>query len=490
MESTSRDLFRGYDCGPFYDEWMAEPGKARPEYRRIHERLARLPKPELIRRHDLAQRSFRNHGITFTVYQDDLGVEKLFPFDAFPRIISTRTWQRLEAGLKQRVQALNLFLEDLYHERRVIQDGVAPAEVVLSSRLFRRELVGFPFPRGIHCHIAGVDLIRDEKGEFHVLEDNLRTPSGVSYMLANRQVQKRVHPELFDGYRVRPVDGYPHQLLQNLRWLGQAISDDPTVVILTPGIYNSAYFEHVYLAKQMGIELVEGLDLMVDRDSVFMRTTRGLKPVHVIYRRVDDDYIDPLWSRHDSILGVPGLINAYRAGGVVLANAPGNGVADDKAVYALVPKLIRYYLDEAPILPNVPTFLCALEKDRRYVLEHLPQMVVKAVGESGGYGMMIGPAATHAEHERFRRRIEAHPREFIGQHVVGLSVQPTFDGRRLAARHQDLRPFVLSGEEITVTPGGLTRVALRPGSLVVNSSQGGGSRDTWVLAATREVADA
>jgi uncharacterized circularly permuted ATP-grasp superfamily protein len=482
-------LLADYSLTRVYDEMMAAGRQPRAEYARLYKRLAALPGAEMARRHDLAQRSFRNHGITFTVYQDDQGIEKIFPFDLVPRIIPARTWQRLEAGLQQRVHALNLFLEDIYGRRQILRDRAIPADIVLSSRLFRREMCGFPFPRGIHCHIAGIDLVRDEKGEFRVLEDNLRTPSGVSYMLANRQVLKRVFPELFGGYRVRPVDGYSHQLLMNLRWLARPEVEDPVVAILTPGIYNSAYFEHVYLAKQMGVELVEGSDLMVDRDRVFMRTTQGLRQVHVIYRRVDDDWLDPVQGRADSVLGTPGLLNAYRAGGVILANAPGNGVADDKAVYALVPSIIRYYMREDPILPNVQTFLCANDKERRHVLSRLREMVVKTVGESGGYGMLMGPTASNADVERFKRLIEAHPREFIAQPVVGLSVQAAFDGHSLVPRHQDLRPFVLTGERVTVVPGGLTRVALRKGSLIVNSSQGGGSRDTWVLAAEGEEAE-
>jgi uncharacterized circularly permuted ATP-grasp superfamily protein len=464
-------------------------GQPRIEYRRLHRVLSGLSRLDMAQRHDLAQRSFRNGGITFTVYQDDTGIEKIFPFDLVPRIVNARTWQRLESGLRQRAHALNLFLEDLYGPRRILRDGAVPAEVVLSSRLFRRELCGFPFPRGIHCHIGGIDLVRDQKGEFRVLEDNLRTPSGVSYMLANRQVLKRVFPELFTTYRVRPVEGYTQQLLTNLRWLARTRVEDPVVAILTPGIHNAAYFEHVYLAKQMGVELVEGSDLMVDGDRVFMRTTTGLRQVHVLYRRVDDDWLDPVHGRADSVLGTPGLMNAYRAGGVILANAPGNGVADDKAVYALVPRIIRYYLGEEPALANVTTYLCFVEDERRHVLEHLEEMVVKCVAESGGYGMMIGPVSSRAQRERFRRLIQADPRNYVAQPVVALSVQPVFDGRSLAPRHQDLRPFVLMGEEVTVTPGGLTRVALRKGSLVVNSSQGGGSRDTWVLAGEGELAE-
>ena len=469
-----------------YSELLAAPGQPRTAYQALYERVAGYDADEWGRRHELAQRAFRNHGITFTVYQDDRGIEKIFPFDLLPRVITARTWHRIESGLKQRVHALNLFLADLYDRRRVLTDRPELRDVVLSSALFRRELSGFSAPRGIHCHVAGIDLVADARGDFYVLEDNLRTPSGVSYVVANRQVLKRVFPELFSGYRVRPVERYFDQLLANLRWLAPTGVDDPTIVLLTPGIYNSAYFEHLYLAKQMGIELVEGSDLLVDADRVFMRTTRGLRPVHVIYRRLDDDYIDPLFGRPDSVLGVPGLINAYRAGGVALANGLGNGVADDKAVYAFVPELIRYYLGEEPVLPNVETFLCSREAERAYVLDHIEELVVKRVAESGGYGMLIGPAASKVEIETFKRRIQAHPRDYVAQPTLSLSVLPAFDGKRLVDRHQDLRPFVLSGPEITVNPGGLTRVALRPGSLVVNSSQGGGSRDTWVLATAGE----
>jgi len=425
---------------------------------------------------------FRNHGITFAVYPDAQGTEKVFPFDIIPRVISARTWRHLEAGLKQRLAALNLFLDDVYGRKLILHQGAIPPEIVLTSPQYLREIEGLPVPHGIHCHIAGIDLVRDHKGDFFVLEDNLRTPSGVSYVLANRHVMKRVVPDLFAGYPVRPVEGYVHELLRHLRWLAPARVDDPTVVLLTPGINNSAYYEHLYLAKQMGIELVEGTDLVVDQDYVFMRTTRGLKPVHVIYRRLDDDWLDPIFGRQESLVGVAGLVNAYRAGNVAVANALGNGVADDKAVYALVPKIIRYYLGEDPILPNVETYLCAFEADRRYVLEHLKDLVVKTVDESGGYGMLIGPESTKEEREEFARRIAERPRSFIAQPVVALSVQPIFEGGRLRRTHQDLRPFVLTGPEVYVTSGGLTRVALKEGSLVVNSSQGGGSRDTWVMA--------
>jgi uncharacterized circularly permuted ATP-grasp superfamily protein len=425
---------------------------------------------------------FRNHGITFAVYPDAQGTEKVFPFDIIPRVISAQTWRHLEAGLKQRLAALNLFLDDVYGRKLILKQRAIPPEIVLTSPQYLREIQGLQVPHGIHCHIAGSDLVRDHKGDFYVLEDNLRTPSGVSYVLANRHVMKRVLPDLFAGYPVRPVEGYVHELLRHLRWLAPKGVDDPTVVLLTPGINNSAYYEHLYLAKQMGIELVEGTDLVVDQDHVFMRTTRGLKGVDVIYRRLDDEWLDPIFGRQESLVGVAGLVNAYRAGNVAIANALGNGVADDKAVYALVPKIIRYYLDEDPILPNVQTYLCAIDDDRKYVLEHLEELVIKTVDASGGYGMLIGPDATREQLDDFRQRIKTHPRSFVAQPVVSLSVQPIFDGGRLRRAHQDLRPFVLTGPDVYVTSGGLTRVALKDGSLVVNSSQGGGSRDTWVMA--------
>jgi uncharacterized circularly permuted ATP-grasp superfamily protein len=480
--SSAQSIGANYLINGFYDEMLAAPGQPRPAYRRLYERLDMLGPRELERRHELALQMFRNHGITFAVYPDEQGNEKVWPFDIIPRVISARTWRRLEAGLKQRIRALNLFLEDVYGRKLILRQHAIPPEIVLSSPLYLREVEGLPVPHGIHCHIAGIDLVRDQKGEFFVLEDNLRTPSGVSYVLANRHVMKRVLPDLFAGYPVRPVEGYIHELLRHLRWLSPEGVDDPTVVLLTPGINNSAYYEHLYLAKQMGIELVEGTDLVVDQDQVFMRTTHGLRRVHVIYRRIDDDWLDPIFGRQESLIGVAGLVNAYRAGGVAIANGLGNGVADDKAIYALIPKIIRYYLDEEPILPNVHTYLCALDEDRRYVLGHLEELVVKTVDASGGYGMLIGPASTKDDREKFRLRIEAEPRSFIAQPVVALSVQPVFDAGHLRRSHQDLRPFVLTGPEIHVTPGGLTRVALKPGSLVVNSSQGGGSRDTWVMA--------
>ena len=482
-----KSLGAGYQVNGFYDEMLAAPGRPRPSYRRLYEHLDQLGPAELERRHGLALQMFRNHGITFAVYPDAQGNEKVFPFDIIPRLISAATWRRLEAGLKQRLTALNLFLDDVYGRKLILTQRAVPPEIVLSSPQYLREIEGLPVPHGIHCHIAGIDLVRNEKGEFFVLEDNLRTPSGVSYVLANRHVMKRVLPDLFAGYPVRPVEGYIHELLRRLRWLAPPGIDDPTVVLLTPGLNNSAYYEHLYLAKQMGIELVEGTDLVVDLDHVFMRTTRGLRPVHVIYRRLDDEWLDPIFGRQESLVGVAGLVNAYRAGNVAIANGLGNGVADDKAVYAVIPRIIRYYLGEDPILPNVHTYLCAIDEDRRYVVEHIEDLVVKTVDASGGYGMLIGPASTSKERDEFRRRIEAQPRAFIAQPVVSLSVQPIFEGGRLRRAHQDLRPFVLTGPDVHVTPGGLTRVALKPGSLVVNSSQGGGSRDTWVMAEDGEL---
>ena len=476
------NLDANYKVNGLYDEMLAAPGKPRPPYRRLYEELSRLGPAELQRRAALAMEMFRNHGITFAVYPDTQGTEKVFPFDVIPRLIDADTWERLETGLKQRLRALNLFLDDVYGRKLILRQRAIPPEIVLSSSLYMREIEGLAAPHGIHCHVAGIDLVRDEKGDFFVLEDNLRTPSGASYVQANRYVMKRILPDLFAGYPVRPVEGYVHELLRHLRWLAPAGVDDPTVVLLTPGINNSAYYEHLYLAKQMGVELVEGSDLVVDEDKVFMRTTRGLRPVHVIYRRIDDEWLDPIFGRQESLVGVAGLVNAYRAGNVAIANALGNGVADDKAVYAFVPKIIRYYLDEEPVLPNVETYLCAIDSEREHVLANLERLVVKTTDASGGYGMLIGPASTKEEREEFGRRIVARPRAFVAQPVVALSVQPVLDGGTFRPGHQDLRPFVLTGPDVYVTPGGLTRVALMPGSLVVNSSQGGGSRDTWVIA--------
>jgi uncharacterized circularly permuted ATP-grasp superfamily protein len=483
--AASGGLFAGYDPGPFFDEMFAGPGEARPHYAGLFRALASMEPPEFEERRKLADRSFLLQGITFTVYSDGRGTERLFPFDLIPRIIPFHEWQRIEKGLTQRVIALNLFLRDVYGQQRIIKDGKIPRSLILSCQHFRREMVGVPVPQGIHTHIGGIDLIRDSKsGEYFVLEDNVRTPSGVSYVLENRLVMMRTFPRVFQQYDVMPVNHYPSELVRILRSLSPRAVDDPVIVLLTPGVFNSAYFEHSFLAQQMGIELVEGRDLIVDEGVVYMKSIRGLQRVDVIYRRIDDEYLDPLAFRPDSVLGVPGLMAAYRAGHVALANAVGNGVADDKAIYAFVPEFIRYYLGEEPVLQNVETYLCSRPSDLAYVLDHLPELVVKAVGESGGYGMLMGPQSSKQKIEEFARRLKADPRNYIAQPVVQLSRVPAYDpaSGRFAGRHVDLRPYCLyDGNDVTIVPGGLTRVALQPGSLVVNSSQGGGSKDTWVV---------
>ena len=466
-----------------YDEIELSPGRPRPAYRRLRQTLGGFATSELRRRRSLSEAAFRTEAITFSVHGAAGGSDRLLPFDIVPRILLPAEWARIERGLIQRTTALNLFLADVYGPQRILAEARIPPEVVLSSPLFRRDLVGFPVPKGIHCQLAGIDLIRGPDGEFMVLEDNLRTPSGISYVLNNRRVMRRVLPELFEGYEVRPVEGFGDALLAALRAIAPAAAGDrPTIALLSPGPLNSAYFEHIYLAKQMGVDLVEGSDLTVREEAVYMRTTDGLRKVDVIYRRIDDDFLDPMQGRLDTLVGVPGLVNAYRAGNVAISNGLGNGVADDKAVYALVPEIIRYYLGEEPLLPNVPTYLCLRDADRRYVLEHLEEMVVKTVDGSGGYGMLIGPTASAATVAGFRRRIAAEPRRFIAQPLVQLSVQATLARTGFVNCKQDLRPFVVTGDSAFVVPGGLTRVALRKGSTVVNSSQGGGSRDTWVLA--------
>ena len=477
-------LFHGYEPESFFDEAVGPDGAARPHYETLVGQL------DLMTPHDLAERelvrdaAFRSAGITFTVYGEGEGIERTFPMDLVPRIIAGDEWEHLEQGLVQRVTALNRFLDDLYvGERAVLKDGVVPRWLVASSAGFQRQAFGIPVPHGARCLVAGIDIVRDADGTYCVLEDNLRNPSGVSYVLENRAAMTRVLPGVFADHLVRPVDHYGPALLNALRRVSPAGgSTDPTVVVLTPGVYNSAYFEHAFLARQMGVELVEGRDLVVDDHVVSMRTTHGLQRVDVIYRRVDDEFLDPVVFRPDSVLGIPGVMIAARAGNVTIANAVGNGVADDKAVYAYVPDLIRYYLGAEPILPNVPTYLLWDEDQRRHVLDRMDELVVKPVAESGGYGMLIGPSATDAEVEAMRRRVEADPRGYIAQEVVSLSRHPTLVDDHLEGRHVDLRPFVLSGDKVEVIPGGLTRVALRKGSLVVNSSQGGGSKDTWVLA--------
>src|ERR1700690_3371411 len=478
--------FLNYEFDQAYDEMFETPGVPRAHYQGLYKTLLGFPPEEMRKSQQAADLSFLHQGITFTVYGNDEGTERVFPNDLLPRIIPHKEWQKIENGLTQRIAALNLFLEDIYHHGRILADGIVPRELVYTCRHFRREMRGLTVPRGIYVSICGTDLVRLPDGNFAVLEDNLRVPSGVSYMLANREVLKQVFPTLFRDYGVCPVDHYAQALLATLRALSPASSTtrhEPTVVLLTPGIYNSAYFEHTFLAQQMGIELVEGRDLLVHDNVVYMRTTAGLRRVDVIYRRVDDDFIDPLGFRTDSRLGVPGLFNAYRAGNVTMANAPGTGVADDKATYAYVPKIIRYYLGQDPILENIETFVLTDKTQRDHVLGHLEEMVVKAVGESGGYGMLIGPHSTAAEREKFRQLIQAEPRNYIAQPTLALSRGPCFVDGEIGARHIDLRPYILYGENVTLVPGGLTRVALRRGSLVVNSSQGGGSKDTWVLRA-------
>ena len=473
--------FDGYDTGGFYDEMFLPDGQARPEARALVDRINGLPEGELLRRHQAAERALLNTGITFAVYGDDQGAERIFPFDIVPRIIPGAAWDPIERGLRQRVEALNRFVDDVYNDRNILRDGVVPADVVESSAGYRPECVGLRPPRGIWCHITGTDLVRDGDGTIYVLEDNLRCPSGVSYVLENRGVMTETFPIVFEGLGVRPVADYPSRLLSMLEYVAPAAMKRPVVAVLTPGMFNSAYFEHSFLARQMGIQLVEGRDLVVADDRLQMRTTSGYEQVDVLYRRIDDDFLDPTCFRSDSLLGVPGLMDLYRRGRVALVNAPGTGVADDKVVYAYVPKMIRYYLDQDPILPNVPTFLCWLDKDRRHVLDHLAELVVKPANESGGYGMLIGPASTAAERRRFAGLIEAEPRNYIAQPTLALSRVPTRVDDRFEGRHVDLRPYILYGGEIYVLPGGLTRVALKKGSLVVNSSQGGGSKDTWVL---------
>jgi len=464
-----------------YDETFESPGKSRLHYAPLLETLASLPADEIRRRKHSADLSFLNQGITFTVYGREEGTERIFPYDLLPRIITSAEWELIERGLTQRITALNLFLRDIYNEGRILADGVVPREIVYSCKHFRRQMRGLQVPRNVYVAVAGSDLIRLPSGEFVVLEDNLRVPSGVSYMLTNRRVMKRIFPQLFLRYGVRPIEHYTQALLTTLRSLAPEGRPEPTTVLLSPGVFNSAYFEHAYLARQMGIELVEGRDLVTHDNIVYMRTTTGLRRVDVIYRRVDDDFIDPLAFRTDSVLGVAGLFNAYRAGNVTLANAFGTGVADDKALYAFVPRIIKYYLDEDPVLNNLETLLLNDAAQRDYVLENLDKLVVKAVGESGGYGMLIGPHSTAEQRREFRDRIIADPRNYIAQPTVSFSRAPCFVDDGLEARHVDLRPYVLFGDKVTIVPGGLTRVALRPGSLVVNSSQGGGSKDTWVL---------
>jgi uncharacterized circularly permuted ATP-grasp superfamily protein len=473
--------FAGYSLNMAYDEMFDCERAPRGQYRRLYERLLELTPAELQQRQHAADLMFLHQGVTFTVYNASEGTERIFPYDLLPRILTSAEWSTIEQGLTQRIVALNLFLHDIYHRGQILADKVVPADLIYSSRHYRREMREIQAPHNVYTAVVGTDLIRQPDGQFAVLEDNLRVPSGASYMLANRQVMKTTFPKLFADYGVRPLETYGQALLSTLRSLASPHRPEPNIVLLSPGVFNSAYFEHTFLARQMGIPLVEGRDLVIHDNVVYMRTTAGLERVDVIYRRIDDDFVDPLVFRPDSTLGVPGLFNAYRSGNVALGNAIGTGVADDKAVYAYVPAMVRYYLQQDPILPNIETFLLEDPMQRAHVLDRLDQLVVKAVGESGGYGMLIGPHSSAAERAIFRERILANPRDYIAQPTIMLSRAPCFIDGAVAPCHIDLRPYILYGEKVTILPGGLTRVALRRGSLVVNSSQGGGSKDTWVL---------
>lgn len=469
----------GYSAGEHFDEMFMPDGTVRPHYEGFYNFLNKASSKKMNHLQYSANKTQLAMGMTFNVYHDNQGMEKILHLDIIPRIISNPEWKKLEAGLKQRIYALNLFLQDIYNDQKILKDGIVPAELILNSKDFLKPCIGLTPPKGIWCHITGTDLVRDKDGEFYILEDNLRCPSGVSYMLESREIIKRVYPELFNQKGVMPVSDYPMKLLKMLQNLsGKA---KPVVGVLTPGIYNSAYFEHSYLALQMGVELVNGVDLIVENKKVYMQTTKGLQQIDVIYRRIDDSFLDPLTFNPKSMLGIPGIFDAYKAGNIGLANAPGTGVADDKAVYAYVPKIIKYYLDEDPILHNVPTYLCREEQGRKYVLENIHNLVVKETNAAGGYGMLIGPKATKEEHENFKNLIKSNPSNYIAQPTLSLSTVPTLTDEGINGRHVDLRPYILYGKEIEVIPGALTRVALKKGSLVVNSSQGGGSKDTWVL---------
>lgn len=476
-------LFDAYQTESFHDEMFFADGSVRPEAKLLLETLQSLEDGHLERCQRAAERILLQMGITFNVYGEAAGTERIFPFDLIPRIVKAEEWERMERGLMQRIRALNAFIDDIYHDQKILKDKIIPEEVIRSADSYRPQIHGISPPGGVWCHITGTDLIRHGDGEVYVLEDNLRVPSGVSYVLENRDIMKRTFPEVFEGLMVRPVDDYPGNLLDTLQSLAPpACSDEPLVVVLTPGMYNSAYFEHSFLAQKMGIPLVQGSDLTVEDGFVWMQTTKGPCRVDVIYRRIDDDFLDPDVFRKDSLLGVRGIVDAYRRGNVTLANAPGNGVADDKVIYSYVPDMIRYYEGSDPIIPNVPTYLCWRDADRQHVLQNLDKLVVKAANEAGGYGMLVGPHSTKAQQDDFAGRITANPRNYIAQPTLALSRVPTLIGDRLEGRHVDLRPYVLYGKKLQVLPGGLTRVALRKGSLVVNSSQGGGSKDTWVLA--------
>ena len=470
-----------YNPQPFHDELMLACQESRAHSRKLVDYLKNLSRAEFCHRVAESERVIREMGITFTIYSDAGNIDRAWPFDLIPRAISGSEWSRTETGLKQRIRALNLFIQDVYNERRAIRDGIIPEDVVMQSKGYREACVGMTPPHGVWANICGSDLVRHSDGVMYVLEDNLRVPSGVAYMLENRRITKRVLPDIFNLLPISPVSPYPEQLYTMLASLRPDL-EQPTIALLTPGIYNSAYFEHAYLAQQAGLVLLEGADLMVGKDNyVYMKTIQGPERVDVIYRRIDDDFIDPEVFRKDSMLGIPGIMRAWREGKVAIANAPGCGVADDKVIYAYVPDLIRYFLNEEPSLPNVPTWVCRKPEERAYVLEHLPELVVKPANESGGYGMLVGPHSSPEKVEEFRQLIQENPNNYIAQPTLSLSVNPTWCDDKIAARHLDLRPFILSGKDIYVTPGGLTRVAMVEGSLVVNSSQGGGSKDTWIV---------
>lgn len=476
--------FSTYKTQGFYDELFSGDGRPRDIAEPLIQAFEKLPRGELKRRQEFAEQTFLNTGVTFTVSGDKSGIDRIFPFDLIPRLIDETEWLRIEKGLKQRIKALNLFLQDIYHAQKILKEKIIPEELILSGKNFLKECIGLNPPQKIWCHITGTDLVRDHRGVFHVLEDNLRCPSGVSYVIENRDVVKKTIPEFFRHYAIAPVENYPHHLLNTLRHIApkKRNSEEPTVVVLTPGIHNSAYFEHAFLAQRMGAELVEGKDLAAQDDGIYMRTTDGSKKVDVIYRRIDDSFLDPLVFRSDSQLGVSGLIKAYQKGQVALANAPGTGIADDKVIYKFVPDMIRFYLSEEPIIPNVPTYLCWNKKERDYVLKNMEKLVVKPANEAGGYGMLIGPASTAAQRKVFAKKIVDQPRNYLAQPTLALSRAPTMiKEKAFEGRHVDLRPYILYGKDIYVMPGGLTRVALKKGSLVVNSSQGGGSKDTWVI---------
>ncbi len=480
---SQNQLLQSYEEQDRVWDEMFSKGDVRSSYKNFVSAIADLPSAEMTRKDEMAKKLFMSQGITFTVYSSGEGIEKIFPFDIIPRIITSEEWALIEAGLKQRLKALNVFLKDIYNSQFVVHDGIIPAQLIYSCPNFLREMMNVNVPFDVYTHVSGVDLIRDDDGKFYVLEDNLRTPSGVSYMLENRSITYRIFPDLLPKNNVRSVKEYPDLLYKNLLALSNRQISNPTVVLLSPGIYNSAYFEHTTLARLMGIELVEGRDLIVDNNHVYMKTTKGLKQVDVIYRRVDDEFIDPLVFRPDSILGVPGIYWAYRKGNVAIVNAMGNGVADDKAIYSYVPEMIRYYLNEEPILKNVPTYQLADEDSKNHVFENMDKMVIKRTNESGGYGMLMGNIASEEEMQKFKNAINAEPRNFIAQPIISLSSTPCYINGILQPRRVDLRPFALYGPEgINIVPGGLTRVALKEGSMVVNSSQGGGSKDTWVLA--------